>query len=86
MRLVAMRTAANMQAAWMASCPKTERARAGWKMEGRGSTGERESTGRAKEKAMEAMERRTPEAISWVSEEREPSRDRTWGVKGRIEG
>jgi hypothetical protein len=33
-------------------------------MDGSGSTGERVSTGRANEKAMEAMDRRTPEAIS----------------------
>ena len=38
----------------MKSWPRTEMMRAGWKMEARGSVGERRSRGRAKEKAIEA--------------------------------
>ena len=49
---------------------------AGWKMEGRGSTCERRSSGLAKEKAMEAHESSRPEAMSCGSEARLPSRER----------
>jgi len=52
-----------MQQAWIRSWPRTERMRAGWKIEERGRTEERRSSGRAKEKAKEATERRRPEAI-----------------------
>eukprot|EP00967_Tisochrysis_lutea_P089647 scaffold127738_cov30-Tisochrysis_lutea.AAC.1 len=66
-----------MHEAWIASWPRTDRNKAGWKMDGRGRTSERVSTGRAKEKAIDAIERSTPEASNCVSEDRDPSNEST---------
>ena len=60
----------------MVSWPSTEQSSAGWKIEASGSVGERRSSGRAKEKAMEAHESSRPDAMSCGSEARLPSRER----------
>ena len=66
-----------MQLAWIANWPSTDKKRAGWKIEASGSTDDSRSSGRANEKAMEAVESRMPEAMSCASDEREPSREST---------
>ena len=65
-----------MQPACVASWPSTESISAGWKIDFNGSVGERRSTGRANEKAIDATDSSMPLAMSWYSEERLPSKER----------